>query len=144
MPPFTTPDAKAGGRNGAVVYEATCNCSFSHNYPYACGPRLGAAYQIDSKTVLRGGAGIQYDAQEAPNGIVYSTADYYQLTRSPTASARSRAPADLLVATRSRPATPTAITRTLSSGRTSTTANTRSYQWWRLYAAVAVHFLRPA
>ena len=75
---FTTPDANAGGRNGAVVYEATCHCSFSHNYPYAWGPRIGAAYQIDSKTVLRGGGGIQYDAVEAPNGIVYSTADYYQ------------------------------------------------------------------
>jgi hypothetical protein len=74
---FTTPDANAGGKNGAVVYEATCGCSFSHTYPYAFGPRIGAAYQIDSKTVLRGGAGIQYDAVEAPNGIVYSTADYY-------------------------------------------------------------------
>ncbi len=79
---FTTPDANAGGRNGAVVYEATCKCSFSHTYPYAYGPRLGGAYQIDSKTVLRGGAGIQYDAVEAPNGIVYSTADYYTLNPS--------------------------------------------------------------
>ena len=80
---FTTPDANAGGKNGAVVYEGTCNCNFSHNYPYAFGPRIGAAYQIDSKTVLRGGGGIQYDAVEAPNGIVYSTADYYTLN--PTA-----------------------------------------------------------
>jgi len=76
---FTTPNTNAGGRDGAVVYEATCGCSFSKNYPYAWGPRLGGAYQIDSKTVLRGGAGIQYDATEAPNGIVYSTADYYTL-----------------------------------------------------------------
>ena len=76
---FTTPNTSAGGLNGAVVYEATCKCSFSHNYPYAWGPRIGAAYQIDSKTVLRGGAGIQYDAVEAPNGIVYSTADYFTL-----------------------------------------------------------------
>ena len=74
---FGTPNANAGGRNGAILYEATCNCQFSHNYPYAFGPRLGAAYQIDSKTVLRGGAGVQYDAEEAPNGINYSTADYY-------------------------------------------------------------------
>ncbi len=76
---FTTPNANAGGRDGAVVYEATCNCSFSHNYPFAFGPRLGGAYQLDTKTVIRGGAGIQYDATEAPNGIVYSTADYYTL-----------------------------------------------------------------
>jgi len=64
---------------GAVLYGATCNCQFSHNYPYAFGPRLGAAYQIDSKTVLRGGAGIQYDVEEAPNGVLYSAADYYTI-----------------------------------------------------------------
>jgi hypothetical protein len=67
------------GHNGAVLYGATCNCQFSHNYPYAFGPRLGAAYQIDSKTVLRGGAGIQYDVEEAPNGVLYSAADYYTI-----------------------------------------------------------------
>jgi Carboxypeptidase regulatory-like domain/TonB dependent receptor-like, beta-barrel len=64
-------------RPGALVYGANCNCQFSHNYPYAFGPRVGAAYQIDSKTVLRGGAGIQYDVAEAPNGVLYSAADYY-------------------------------------------------------------------
>ncbi len=74
---FVTPNSSAGGRNGAVIYEATCHCSFTHNYPYAFGPRLGFAYQIDSKTVLRGGAGVQYDAEEAPNGVSYSTADFY-------------------------------------------------------------------
>lgn len=46
------------GLPGAEIYEATCNCQFSHNYPFAFGPRLGAAYQIDSKTVLRAGAGV--------------------------------------------------------------------------------------
>ncbi len=76
---FVTPNANAGGLDGAVIYEATCGCSFSHNYPFAFGPRLGGAYQIDSKTVIRGGAGIQYDAAEAPNGISYSTADYFTL-----------------------------------------------------------------
>ena len=76
---FTTPDANAGGRMGAVIYGATCKCDFSHNYPWALGPRLGAAYQINSKTVLRGGAGIQYDVAEAPNGVLYSAADYYQI-----------------------------------------------------------------
>ena len=75
---FSTMDTLLN-RPGAVVYGATCNCQFSHNYPYAFGPRLGAAYQIDSKTVLRGGAGIQYDVAEAPNGILYSAADYYTI-----------------------------------------------------------------
>jgi hypothetical protein len=65
------------GRPGAVLYGATCKCDFSHNYPFAFGPRLGAAYQLDTKTVLRGGAGFQYDAAEAPNGVLYSAADYY-------------------------------------------------------------------
>ncbi len=50
------------GRNGAVIYGQTCNCEFSNNYPFAFGPRLGGAYQIDTKTVLRGGAGLQYNA----------------------------------------------------------------------------------
>jgi hypothetical protein len=45
----------------------------------AFGPRLGGAYQIDTKTVIRGGAGIQYDVAEAPNGVLYSAADYYQI-----------------------------------------------------------------
>jgi hypothetical protein len=51
----------AGGRPGSTIYEATCHCSFAHNYPYAFGPRLGVAYQITPKTVFRAGAGIAYD-----------------------------------------------------------------------------------
>ncbi len=75
---FGTFDSKLG-RNGAVLYGASCNCEFSHNYPFAFGPRLGGAYQIDAKTVLRGGVGIQYDVAQAPNGFLYSAADYYQI-----------------------------------------------------------------
>ncbi len=67
------------GRPGAVLYQASCKCQFSHNYPFAFGPRLGAAYAIDDKTVLRGGAGIQYDVAEAPNGVLYSAADFYTI-----------------------------------------------------------------
>jgi hypothetical protein len=51
----------AGGHLGGTIYEATCNCSFAHNYPYAFGPRLGVAYQITPKTVFRAGWGIAYD-----------------------------------------------------------------------------------
>ncbi len=50
----------AGGHPGAVQYEATCNCSFGHNYPWGFGPRFGAAYQLAPKTVLRAGFGIVY------------------------------------------------------------------------------------
>jgi hypothetical protein len=67
------------GRNGAVLYGASCKCQFSHNYPFAFGPRLGGAYQIDTKTVIRGGVGVQYNVAEAPNGVLYSAADYYQI-----------------------------------------------------------------
>ncbi|HEY4361139.1 MAG TPA: TonB-dependent receptor [Bryobacteraceae bacterium] len=67
------------GRPGAVLYGASCKCQFSHNYPLAFGPRIGGAYQINTKTVVRGGAGVQYDVAEAPNGVLYSAADYYQI-----------------------------------------------------------------
>jgi hypothetical protein len=49
---------------GAVVYEGDqpghCGCSGAQNYPYGFGPRIGAAYQLDQKTVFRGGFGVQY------------------------------------------------------------------------------------
>jgi hypothetical protein len=75
---FSTLDPVTG-HNGAVLYGASCNCQFSHNYPYAFGPRLGGAYQLDTKTVIRGGIGVQYDVEEAPNGVLYSAADYYTI-----------------------------------------------------------------
>jgi len=56
----TTPNPSAGNRLGAVIFEQTCKCKFANNYPYAFGPRLGVAYQIDSKTVLRAGFGVSY------------------------------------------------------------------------------------
>jgi hypothetical protein len=62
---------------GATLFEGygggRCNCQFSHNYPYAFGPRLGVAYQIAPKTVLRGGAGLQYN--QAPNNAFLSYND---------------------------------------------------------------------
>jgi len=60
----TTPNPTVNNIPGALVYEGNgpgrCNCLFTNTYPYAIGPRVGAAYQINSKTVLRGGAGISY------------------------------------------------------------------------------------
>ncbi len=70
----TVPNTQDGGRLGGVIYGATCNCQFAHNYPYGFGPRLGFAYQLNSKTVLSGGAAI----------IVDGTADNNVLTRSVT------------------------------------------------------------
>jgi hypothetical protein len=79
---FNTPNPAAGNRLGSVIYEATCNCSFNHNYPWALGPRLGAAYQINSKTVLRVGAGLAYGT--APNQANLSTnaLDFYSISPS--------------------------------------------------------------
>jgi hypothetical protein len=77
---FSTPNPAAGGRLGSVIYEATCHCTFNHNYPWALGPRLGVAYQIDSKTVFRAGAGLAYGT--APNNANVSTnaLDFYSIT----------------------------------------------------------------
>ena len=59
-----TPNPAAGGLLGALIYEGggagRCNCNFINKYPYALGPRLGVAYQIDSKTVFRAGWGVVY------------------------------------------------------------------------------------
>lgn len=60
----TAPNPSAGGLPGAVIFEGSgpghCGCDFAHVYPYALGPRLGVAYQITPKTVLRAGWGIVY------------------------------------------------------------------------------------
>jgi hypothetical protein len=76
---LTTPNPAAGGRLGAYIYEASCGCQFAQNYPYAIGPRLGIAYTLDKKTVIRGGAGIAYDATNFTGGGVINS------SQSPTA-----------------------------------------------------------
>ena len=76
---LTTPNPAAGGRLGAAIFEATCNCSFVKNYPYAIGPRLGIAYALNDKTVLRGGWGLAYGF--APDINIQNTA---QLTNNAT------------------------------------------------------------
>jgi TonB dependent receptor len=72
------------GTPGATLFEGygngRCNCVFSHNYPWAFQPRLGVAYQITPKTVLRGGGGIQYAA--APNNafVSYNDTVFYSVS----------------------------------------------------------------
>ena len=68
------PNPSAGGHPGALIYEATCNCQFVKNYPYGIGPRIGFAYQINAKTVLRGGWGFVY---APPADIAASTANSF-------------------------------------------------------------------
>jgi hypothetical protein len=69
----TTPNPSADGRDGALIYEANCNCNFAHNYPYAIGPRLGAAYQLDRNTVLRGGVGVVYGSLDDSAATGYAS-----------------------------------------------------------------------
>ena len=63
----------ANGRLGGVEYEGSgagrCNCTLVKTYPYAFAPRLGIAYQITPKTVLRGGWGLTYSGTYAFNYI---------------------------------------------------------------------------
>ena len=64
----TIANPSASNRLGGQIYEATCHCNFARNYPYAIGPRLGVAYQIDRKTVVRGGVGVVYNATTNQTG----------------------------------------------------------------------------
>jgi Carboxypeptidase regulatory-like domain len=59
-----------GGRLGGVTYGATCGCdnNFFNSYKLGFGPRLGIAYQLNAKTVLRGGAALLIGTT-ADNGI---------------------------------------------------------------------------
>lgn len=63
---LTTPNPSAGGLPGAFIYAGEgpgrCNCEFTKTYPYAFGPRLNLAYQINDKTVVRAGWGVSYSA----------------------------------------------------------------------------------
>ena len=61
----TTPNPSAGNLPGAVFYQGfgpdTCNCNNLLNlYKFAFGPRIGAAYQVTPKTVVRAGWGFFY------------------------------------------------------------------------------------
>jgi len=64
------------GRLGAVIFEGNgpgrCNCTYGSNYPYAVGPRIGVAYQIDRKTVLRVGAGLSFGPNAENAQISYN------------------------------------------------------------------------
>jgi hypothetical protein len=89
------PNPSAGGLLGATLYQGygagRCNCIFASSYPYAVAPRLGIAYQIAPKTVLRAGWGITYGQTEVGqadfggqlgvggwNTLSFSTATYGQ------------------------------------------------------------------
>jgi hypothetical protein len=60
----TVANPTAGGLAGGTIFEGNgagrCNCKFTTTYPYAVGPRIGVAYQLSNKMVVRAGWGISY------------------------------------------------------------------------------------
>ena len=77
----TLANTNAGGRLGALQFASTCGCSFYKSaYPYALGPRLGVAYQINNKTVFRAGWGLNYQYVASPAGGSVSTQGSYNLS----------------------------------------------------------------
>jgi len=56
---YDVPNPRFDNIPGAVIFEQNGE-AFAKNYPHAWGPRLGVAYQIIPKTVLRAGIGISY------------------------------------------------------------------------------------
>jgi hypothetical protein len=81
------------GRNGAVIYEGDapgrCQCRFNQPYKLSFGPRLGAAYQINEKTVFRAGFGLNYGTSANNAFLSLSVADFF--TANPSGYAESAA-----------------------------------------------------
>jgi hypothetical protein len=67
------------GLKGGIVYEATCKCRQSSNYPFAFGPRLNASYAINDKTVFRAGFGVNYNVVQTTAGNNFSVGDFYNI-----------------------------------------------------------------
>jgi hypothetical protein len=82
----STANPNAGGRLGAIIGEGEgggrCNCAYSKNYPFAFGPRVGLAYQVTAKTVLRVGAGVSYYKTDNNNLGLSSVTQYAYQTAS--------------------------------------------------------------
>jgi hypothetical protein len=77
----TLANANAGGLPGGSIYASTCNCNFYQAaYPFALGPRLGVAYQLSPRTVLRGGWGVNYQFVSNAAGEVLGTNGSYPLS----------------------------------------------------------------
>ena len=73
-------NTNAGGHPGNYQYASTPGVNFYKSaYPFAIGPRLGVAYQINSKTVFRGGWGVNYQFVGAAAGGTVSTAGAYNV-----------------------------------------------------------------
>jgi hypothetical protein len=84
----TVPNPGAGGNLGALVFLGTGpnrngRRSFADTYYKTFAPRLGLAYQLDQKTVLRAGYGIYYAAGNAVAGLRDSLSQTYGYSANP-------------------------------------------------------------
>jgi hypothetical protein len=77
----------AGDLPGAMVFEGSgaghCNCDFASGYKNAFGPRIGLAYQLGEKTILRAGLGVIYGQTATDTGatlISGSTNPFFSTT----------------------------------------------------------------
>ncbi len=70
------PNPAVGNLPGAMIFE-TGGVKFASVYPYAIGPRLGAAYQIIPKTVVRAGLGISYGQTSTENRMSTTVGSNY-------------------------------------------------------------------
>jgi hypothetical protein len=63
----------AGNLLGGTLYSGygpgRCNCDITDTYPWGFGPRFGASYTLNPKTVVRAGVGISYTQTQAFNYI---------------------------------------------------------------------------
>ena len=73
----TTPNPAADNRPGAVLFAGSGNGrvgtrTLADPYFHAFGPRLGFAYSLNDKTVIRGGVGISYAAITTVTGSTHT------------------------------------------------------------------------
>ncbi|MDQ6678876.1 MAG: carboxypeptidase regulatory-like domain-containing protein [Acidobacteriota bacterium] len=84
----SVPNPGAGGRLGALTFLGSGpgrdgRKSFADTYYKSFGPRIGVAYQVMSRTVLRAGYGIYYAAGNANAGLRDSLSETYGFSASP-------------------------------------------------------------
>ncbi len=75
--PNLTSPTQPNGIVGTTIYGATCHCSLNDTYNYAFGPRIGVAYQVAPKTVIRAGGGISYSTSPNNAYLSYSVANFF-------------------------------------------------------------------
>lgn len=71
---LTEPNTAASGRLGGLIFESSCKCKLAGNYPFGIGPRLGIAYTLNSRTVIRGGLGLAYGSTGTFGGTAQANA----------------------------------------------------------------------